>query len=627
MELNLTATKRKILFWIILVCIPFVLFLLLESGLRIFDYGDDLVLFLQGKEQYSDYMYINRWVAKRYFRGRGVPDPSNDVFLKNKPENGYRIFVLGGSTAAGWPYTNNVMFSRILQKRLSDLFPARYIEVVNTSISAINSYTYLDFTDEILDHDPDLILIYGGHNEFYGAFGVASTQNIGNSRWIKKMYLNLVHLKTFQLTGKFIQYLTSLFNSNDASGNQPSATLMERLVDEQNIQYGSELYQLGALQFGDNIDDLLNEYKNAGVPVILSDLVSNISDQPPFRSLGTSENESAKLMYSKSKKLEWEGKFEEAKVGYLKAKDLDALRFRATEDFNDIIREKAEKYDMSVVNMTVHFTQNSENGLIGNTIMLDHLHPNLDGQFLMADAFFQEVFSKNLISRNEDIKYYKKSEAYRNEWGYSILDSVYADMKIKHLKSGWPFIEQNTSKSNDDFKPKGVVETIAFRIWKDRSYTSEDGHAELAEYFESRGQFESAFHEYNALTCLKPLNSTAYLKAADASIKAGKMNRALPFLEQSLKLEETAFAYKWIGLIYLHNHDYEKAISNLEIVYDLEIKDVELFYNLGLAYFQVGKHDLTKKMLEDLKKLDVIDAQVTWMIKTLNKLLESINIS
>jgi tetratricopeptide (TPR) repeat protein len=103
------------------------------------------------------------------------------------------------------------------------------------------------------------------------------------------------------------------------------------------------------------------------------------------------------------------------------------------------------------------------------------------------------------------------------------------------------------------------------------------------------------------------------------------MPRALPYLEKSLKLEETAFAYKWIGLIHLKNHDYETAISNLETVYDLDIEDVELFYNLGMAYFQTGKYNLAKKMLSDLKAIDTTDPQVTWMINTLSNLLQSIN--
>jgi len=36
-----------------------------------------------------------------------------------------------------------------------------------------------------------------------------------------------------------------------------------------------------------------------------------------------------------------------------------------------------------------------------------------------------------------------------------------------------------------------------------------------------------------------------------------------------------------------------------------DIKDVELFYNLGLAYFQKGRIDLAEKMLEDLKEMNI----------------------
>jgi tetratricopeptide (TPR) repeat protein len=105
-------------------------------------------------------------------------------------------------------------------------------------------------------------------------------------------------------------------------------------------------------------------------------------------------------------------------------------------------------------------------------------------------------------------------------------------------------------------------------------------------------------------------------------IKAGKLPRALPFLEYSLKLEETAFAYKWIGLINLDKNKFDAAIQNLEIVYNLDIKDAELFYNLGIAYYKTGKNGMSKKMLSDLKSLKVNDPQVIWMINTLDKLVQ-----
>ena len=126
------------------------------------------------------YLRINRHVAQRYFpKGHFIPRPTSDRFLKEKPRGSYRIFALGGSTLAGWPYPNNVMFTRLLQRRLADTFPDKQIELINLGIAAINSYTLLDFMDEVLEEQPDAILIYAGHNEFYGALGAASTVSLG----------------------------------------------------------------------------------------------------------------------------------------------------------------------------------------------------------------------------------------------------------------------------------------------------------------------------------------------------------------------------------------------------------------------------------------------------------------
>ena len=159
--------------------LPVVIIVLLEIGLRVFQYGGNSALFVSAPDELANYKMCNWDVARRYFFMQStIPNPSKDLFLKKKPENGYRIFVLGGSTAAGYPYGDNVMFSRILYYRLSDAFPDKLIEVVNTAMSAINSYALLDFMDDILANKPDAILIYAGHNEFYGALGVASMESL-----------------------------------------------------------------------------------------------------------------------------------------------------------------------------------------------------------------------------------------------------------------------------------------------------------------------------------------------------------------------------------------------------------------------------------------------------------------
>jgi hypothetical protein len=106
---------------------------------------------------------------------------------------------MGCSTTRGFPYEMGITFTRILNYRLQDVFPHKRIEVVNLAMAAVNSYTQADFIDEILEKKPDAILIYTGHNEYYGALGIGSIENGGNDRWLKRAHLKLVRLRTYQL--------------------------------------------------------------------------------------------------------------------------------------------------------------------------------------------------------------------------------------------------------------------------------------------------------------------------------------------------------------------------------------------------------------------------------------------
>jgi len=197
------AFKRKIVFVLIQLLIPFIIIFLVELSLRLIHSGDNLSLF-QKSNHYKGYYEINRSVGKRYFTKLPATSSINDLFLIEKPDSCYRIFILGGSSAQGFPYQSGVSFGRILNYRLQDAFPDKLIEVVNLAMVATNSYTQADFIDEVLKKKPDAILIYAGHNEYYGALGVGSVENGGNVRWMKILNLRLVHLRTYQLLQRII---------------------------------------------------------------------------------------------------------------------------------------------------------------------------------------------------------------------------------------------------------------------------------------------------------------------------------------------------------------------------------------------------------------------------------------
>ncbi len=595
--------KRKITFTFITLLIPVLFFVILEALLQLFNYGGNLNLFVTAHGEYDAYYKCNPVVTKRYFfNQKTIPDPSNDLFRKEKPDNGYRIFVMGGSTTAGYPYGENLMFSRILHKRLAYTFPDREIEVVNTATTAINTYTLLDFIDEILEQEPDLILIYSGHNEFYGALGVASAESLGRIPGVVKTMLELQKFKTVLLLRSTMVKIASLFK--DEAGQDPTATLMERLVEEQTILYGSDLYEAGKAQFRQNLDAIQKKIKKAGVQVMVSELVSNVRDHAPFVSKKTGDYPPAYNVFNQARVYEMQKNYDEAREKYYRAKDLDALRFRAAEDFNRIIYEVAEKNNAIVVPMKAFFEEVAINGLIGNNLMVEHLHPNIEGYYQMGRAFYETMRRHKLISETWQPGQNPETSSPASFIDYSALDSVYGALRIKILKGGWPFKPRTApNRALLDFKPKTKPEQLAVKIWKDKSYDLEHGHVDLAAYYENQKRYDLAFKEYAALMQLTPYNVSPYLKAANTLFKMSKYELALPILRQSLKYEDTGFAHKWIGQIQLQKRNIETAVSHLEKAVQSAEEDPQLLYNLSGAYALSGQKDKARQTLNTLENL------------------------
>lgn len=58
----------------------------------------------------------------------------------------------------GFPYPNNISFQRMLKYQLQKTNPDKDIEIINLALTAINSYTFYDFAQELVHFEPDAIL-------------------------------------------------------------------------------------------------------------------------------------------------------------------------------------------------------------------------------------------------------------------------------------------------------------------------------------------------------------------------------------------------------------------------------------------------------------------------------------
>ena len=237
------TVQRRRLFFGIMIAFPVFLFIFIEGGLRLIGYGPDLSLFTTEVLNGREYHIMNPAVKHRYFsRVAFQPSTSPDYFLVPKPPGTFRIFCLGGSTTVGFPFWYNGAFSSFLRDRLHRVFPDSSIEVINLGMTATNSTTALDMAREIMDYEPDLVIVYDGHNEFYGALGVASRESVGGSRWLSKLSLRLIHLRLFLAMRDAYAIVGQLFAGDDASSR---GTMMEKLARGRYIPYGNDLYNEG----------------------------------------------------------------------------------------------------------------------------------------------------------------------------------------------------------------------------------------------------------------------------------------------------------------------------------------------------------------------------------------------
>ncbi len=598
--------KQQILFSLILIAIPFIILVIIENSLVVSNYGHDLQLF-QKSQLYPDYYEINPDVNLRYFSKVQKTSPSNDIFLIEKPDSCYRIFVFGGSTTIGFPFQESMSFPRILYYRLQDAFPSKRIEVVNLSAAALSSYCYNDILDEVIDMAPDAILIYGGHNEYYGALGVASVENIGNVRWIKKLRLKFIRFRTFQLLQNTFNKITSAFSPNYTS--QPG-TLMERIVKDKYIPQNSSLFKKGIDQFEDNITELVQKASQNNIPVVLSELVSNLSDQPPFKS---DTINAAIDYYNKAQEKEQEEKTEEAKELYIKAKDLDLVRFRAPEIYNDFLNRIATKNKLAIVPMRSYFENNSPNNIVGHELMIDHLHPNVDGYFLMADAFFNTMKANGFIETYWDDNNIKPNVYYRNNWGYTELDSMIVDIRIQTLKAGWPFnLNQHSKRIPKEYLAKGVVGKMAADYYNDKANRAyEEGHLELATHYAQKEQYKKAYKEYLSLIKLHPYLTELYYDAAKLLLADQEYTKALELISSAPLLVKNFDYYFTTGYIQLELKEYGQAINALEKAYKMNMMNVEsteILFPLYNAYMSIDDESNSNRILkliqDDMPRFD-----------------------
>jgi len=132
---------------------------------------------------------------------------------QKKPENTYRIIVVGGSAIFGVGVFNNETAPAFLQEMFDKEDLDFKVQVINAGIPGAGSEQETKYVKErLLEFNPDLLLVYDGYNDFGSAFSERKSNPIlWKDRWIEICNLGkeynfetIVTLQPFLGTGKKI---------------------------------------------------------------------------------------------------------------------------------------------------------------------------------------------------------------------------------------------------------------------------------------------------------------------------------------------------------------------------------------------------------------------------------------
>lgn len=607
-------------------------FVLLEGILRVVGYGEDHPLFIP-VPGYEDYLYPSPDVARRYFPAANtIPGIPFDSFPATKDSTAFRIFVQGGSTAAGFPYYFGGSFADMLEQRLLQTFPDRSIEVVNTAMAAVNSYTLYDFVDEILDHEPDLVIIYAGHNEYYGALGVGSSISLGPSPAMTRLYLKLDHLRTVQGLRALLSAIAGL-GGRDLEADTASGTLMEQVVGDQSIAFGSQEYQRGLHQFRSNLRKILARYRSAGVPVFVGTVSSNIRDHRPFvngysdedhrsavetllqRAAGLvaagdslaaraaltlaidADSVAAAAFWARARLEDLRGNYADAASDYVAAKDRDQLRFRAPEAINVIIREEAARAGATVVESYDRMASAARDGIIGGDLMTEHLHPNINGYFQIAASMYESLHANQAIGEWSN---YVADPIARDEVLVTRMDSLTGALRVEQLIGSWPFQPKGTIVPLDvPDEGSTLEETLAYKLFK-REVNRHDALDQLRGYYLAQDNYHEALKTTLAVIQRYPFTHQPYLSAASIMVEQRRLPEALAYVDASLDRKETGTALELKGSVLLAMGQNAEAVTVLERAVELNPNAVNALYNLAGGLALIGRRDEARETVTHL---------------------------
>lgn len=388
--------RKRLAFVAAAAAIPVVLLLAAEGILRLAGYGGiPPVLVRVGRIENRTYVATDRKGVEAFFLRNTIATGTmeDQIFVEEKEAGDVRIAVIGESAARGYPQPRTLAASSFLEEMLARAAPARRVQVLNFGTVAVASHPLVQVTEEALAFAPDLVIVYAGNNEFYGASGVASVHSFGASTWA-------LDAARFARRFAIVQWLGAVTSRAAAPAPDRPKTLMESVVADARIGPSDPRRWEAASRLETNLRRIVALCRERGVPVILSTLPANLRDLAPIGldappaakdAAGGEKGNDPAAAFAFGRERLGAGRAAEARAAFVRAKDLDPMPWRAPTESNEAVRRAAREGGAILADLEAAFFDAALPEGPGYDLLDDHVHPSLRGQALVASAWLRAM--------------------------------------------------------------------------------------------------------------------------------------------------------------------------------------------------------------------------------------------
>jgi tetratricopeptide (TPR) repeat protein len=358
-------------------------------------------------------------------------NPELRPFALERPKGGLRVFILGGSAAAGWPYhVGDTNISAFLERKLRLVYPNRPIEVINVAAGTYASHRVKLILEEVLQYNPDFLFLYNGNNEFLE--NLVFRPQKPPAPWDRSAAVRLAYrivtsyaiplpkidVKNYDISAQIPNTLSFAFSKTSLYREDPrqfQALLehyrfnLEEMVDATSkakvplflltcpVNLKDWVPNVSRHRKGLSVEDKarwLSLFRDGFLAVERKDFAASIT---PLQSAIAIDDEYAEAHYRLAEALRHTGRHVEAKAEYILALQRDAFPFRELPEFQKILKEIAAKRNIPLIDIVASLETVAGDGIIGLDILTDYVHLTEKSQEIVAHEMLRTLLRRGLL--------------------------------------------------------------------------------------------------------------------------------------------------------------------------------------------------------------------------------------